>query len=386
MNAPLRFRAVLILALGLPGLSRAAGDTPGIDVPPAATPAPRIGRLAEEAPVPEFAANAPDGTEVKLSSFKGKTVVLAFFTAAKGTHPELVNVAKRYADQPVTVWGVCSASTKEEFTAWYAKAKDTLNFPVAWDPAGTTKADNAYAKVFGLSSSTATGVIDREGKVVGGYLGYGSRSSAVLALYLKTAGVKLVGDDVSLAASEAGERAPRGAAAAQQDEPKPLADGEVAPDFTTKALDGAEVKLSDFKGKIVVLDFWATWCGPCLMSLPHTQGMARKYKDQDVVVLAACTSDTKANFAKWMKFSGEDYPNIVFSHDPAEDGPERASAKLYHVNGIPARFIIGRDGKVVRMVGGYGPGDVRVEAVLSKLGVKIDPEIVAEGEKQLTEN
>ena len=69
-------------------------------------------------------------------------------------------------------------------------------------------------------------------------------------------------------------------------EPQLLADGTTAPDFTVQDKDGKPVKLSDYAGKVVVLDFWATWCGPCMSSMPHTNQVAKKFADQGVVVLA----------------------------------------------------------------------------------------------------
>ncbi|MEY4087918.1 MAG: hypothetical protein RJB55_189, partial [Verrucomicrobiota bacterium] len=63
----------------------------------------------------------------------------------------------------------------------------------------------------------------------------------------------------------------------------PLGAGVVAPDFATQDPAGKTIRLSDFRGKVVVLDFWAPWCGPCIAAMPHTQEVAAQYKDQGVV-------------------------------------------------------------------------------------------------------
>ncbi len=163
--------------------------------------------------------------------------------------------------------------------------------------------------------------------------------------------------------------------------------GAVAPDFVTQDVAGKDVRLSDFKGKVVVLDFWATWCGPCLNSLPHTQEVAKHYADQGVVVLASCTSDTRAKFEEWVKANQDKYPDLKFSCDPNERGSatfnERASRKLYGVSGIPTQFVIGRDGKIANALVGYTAGDVRLEAALAQIGVKVDPAVRARGDEQL---
>ena len=65
-----------------------------------------------------------------------------------------------------------------------------------------------------------------------------------------------------------------------------LQPGALAPDFVSRDASGKAVRISDFKGKVVILDFWATWCGPCQASMPHTQTLAKNFKDQGVVVLA----------------------------------------------------------------------------------------------------
>jgi hypothetical protein len=88
-----------------------------------------------------------------------------------------------------------------------------------------------------------------------------------------------------------------------------------------------------------------------------------------VVVLASCTSDTRAKFEEWMRSNAAKFPDLVFASDPAERGPERASAKLYGVTGIPTQFVIGRDGRIADVIRGYGPSDPRLEEALKRLGV-----------------
>jgi len=155
---------------------------------------------------------------------------------------------------------------------------------------------------------------------------------------------------------------------------KLLETGATAPDFVSNDPSSQPVRLASLKGKVVVLDFWATWCGPCQKSLPHTQAVAKKFKDQGLVVLACCTSDTRAKFDEWVKTSQATYPDIKFTCDPCERGSanydDRASKKLYGVAGIPTQFIIGRDGKIAGVLVGYSDGDVRLEACLATAGVK----------------
>jgi hypothetical protein len=111
--------------------------------------------------------------------------------------------------------------------------------------------------------------------------------------------------------------------------------------------------------------------------MPHTQQVAATYKDQGVVVLGSCTSDSRANFEKWVKANAEKYPDFIFSHDAAERTPDRASRKLYGVSGIPTQFIIDRDGKVAAITIGYMAGEVLLDAALAKAGIKVDAAILA---------
>jgi thiol-disulfide isomerase/thioredoxin len=159
--------------------------------------------------------------------------------------------------------------------------------------------------------------------------------------------------------------------------------GQMAPDFTAIDIEGNKVAISDYRGKVVVLDFWASWCGPCMKAMPHLQDVATKYKDQGVVVLGSSTRDDRKNFEKWIKANGSKYPDIIWAHDPADKGPDRASRALYGVKGIPTQFVIGRDGKIAAVTVGYLPGEVLVDAALAKAGIEVPEEVLTKAEEDL---
>ena len=160
-----------------------------------------------------------------------------------------------------------------------------------------------------------------------------------------------------------------------------LGAGATAPDFVTHDLAGKEVRIADYRGKVLILDFWATWCSPCIASMPHTQEVAAKYADQGVAVLAVCTGDKRQKFVDWVKLKANSYPAMRFTFDPHEQGTpvekDRASVALYGVPAIPAQFILNREGKIVATTDGYVPGDTRLEAALAKAGIKIESAVLA---------
>jgi len=161
----------------------------------------------------------------------------------------------------------------------------------------------------------------------------------------------------------------------QQERPALLAAGTAAPEFTCTGLDGRSIHLADYKGKVLILDFWATWCGPCQASMPHIEKVYHAVKDKNVAVLGLCVWDGKEEYDKWIPAHKTDY-TFQFAFDPAgKDTPKSIAANLFKVSGIPTTYIIDKDGKVLDAIVGYGgASDKRVEAALKKAGIDVPVE------------
>ena len=140
-------------------------------------------------------------------------------------------------------------------------------------------------------------------------------------------------------------------------------EGEAAPDFTLPALQEgkAAFSLSDMQGKAVFVDFWASWCAPCLMSLPLYNEMYHKYKDQGLEVVAINVDNPIEDGLDFLLDTPLDF---TIPADPDGEIPE-----LYGVFGMPTSYLIAPDGTVSLVHVGYRNGDIETieEAVKSVL-------------------
>ena len=119
-------------------------------------------------------------------------------------------------------------------------------------------------------------------------------------------------------------------------------------DFTIKHLDGKDVKLSDYKGKVVLLNFWATWCGPCKAEIPGFVELQEQYKN-DLVVVGYSVDDNAEKAGAFAKEYKINYPVLLgLGREDVQDayGP---------IWGIPASFLISKDGKVCKKHMGIAP-------------------------------
>ena len=113
-----------------------------------------------------------------------------------------------------------------------------------------------------------------------------------------------------------------------------------APDFTLTSTSGKKINLSDYKGKIVILDFWATWCGPCRRGVPDLVDIQKEFKNK-VVVIGISLDDqrTMNNISPFMKQYGINYP-IVY-------GTNKVVMDYGNIQAIPTSFVIDKDGYIV---------------------------------------
>ena len=132
----------------------------------------------------------------------------------------------------------------------------------------------------------------------------------------------------------------------------PSMKGQTAPDFTLESLDGKTVHLSDFRGKGVLLNFWATWCQPCKIEMPWFAELQKQYGPQGLQIVGIAMDDASPKeIGEFAHDLGVNYPILV--------GKEAVGDAYGGVQFLPATFYIGRDGKVVDKVFGLkGRGEI----------------------------
>ena len=363
-----------------------------------------FGKLKAGESVPDFEVQDADGKLVRFSDYvAGKTVVCGIWGVS--TPAPMIekweSLWKKYQGEGVVFVGIVGSASREDFDQWREKLVGKISFPLAFDPVGrftkaaktrdemtpdelkveTERQKEFYGRMVSMrvggvmAMMPSTLIVNTEHKLVGWVLGFNPTTHAeCLSNALLRAGVKLAEDDMP--AKIYTDEELRAKLKPDETSVALLRVGTAAPDFTSMDIDWNPVKISDYRGKVVVLDFWATWCGPCIASMPHTQEVAASYKNQGVIVLGCCTSDDRAAFESWVNANRQKYPDFIFTHDPKERSPERASSKLYGVNGIPQQFIIDREGKIAALNTGYMKGEVLLDAALAHAGVEVEPSIL----------
>ncbi len=132
----------------------------------------------------------------------------------------------------------------------------------------------------------------------------------------------------------------------------------VAPDFTLESLDGKSVRLSDLRGKAVLLNFWATWCSPCKIEMPWFVELQSQYGPQGLQIVGVAMDDaSKEDIAKFAKDMGVNYPVLI--------GKEAVGDEYGGIPALPESFFIGRDGKIVDKIFGL-KGKAEIEDAIKK--------------------
>ena len=141
--------------------------------------------------------------------------------------------------------------------------------------------------------------------------------------------------------------------------------GEVLPDFSSAVdLDGKPISLADYRGKVVLLDFWAVWCGPCLGEIPRIKAVYEKYHDKGFEVIGVSLDEDAAVLREFVTEQEVPWRQILDG-----DGFGGAFAKRYGIRSIPAPFLINREGKVISV---KARGSLLDELVAAEIEGKAD--------------
>jgi len=124
------------------------------------------------------------------------------------------------------------------------------------------------------------------------------------------------------------------------------APGEKAPDFTGKTLGGKNIKLGELRGRVVLINFWGTWCAPCKEELPYFNSLYGKYKNVGLEILAVNVDKVRSQAVGMSGAMGLTFPVIL---DPAGD-----LSDLYRIRNMPTTFVVGKDGGIRYVHWGFG--------------------------------
>ena len=129
-----------------------------------------------------------------------------------------------------------------------------------------------------------------------------------------------------------------------------------APDFSLISLNKNEIKLSNYRGKVIILDFWATWCPPCRVEIPFFIELYKQYKEQGLAIIGVATSDEKNKVEAFAKNYKINYPVVM--------GNEKIVEDYGGIRGLPTTFIIDKEGNIREKFIGYRPKEVFEEVFL----------------------
>jgi peroxiredoxin len=128
-----------------------------------------------------------------------------------------------------------------------------------------------------------------------------------------------------------------------------VAVSDVAPDFTLKSVDGTNTRLKEFRGQVVLINFWASWCGPCRQEMPLLERIDERYKGAGFTVLGVNVEGKPGPAKEVASKAGVSFPVLV-------DENQKVS-ELYDLESMPSSIVVDRDGVVRYVHKGYKPGD-----------------------------
>ena len=289
---------------------------------------------------PALRLSTSDGKPGRLKDTKGKVVVVDFWATWCGpcmkALPENVRLMNEYGDDGLVIVGVHDSRRGSERMEAVAKTQK-LNYPLFIDKSSQS------TKSWRVAFWPTIGVIDRKGKV---------RAVGLKPQYLEPVVKKLLAEG---AAEDPTTEVIETEMVDSPEQPPELPSYLYENDFARQSvleerfatqpprlaasnwINSSPLTMEQLKGKVVVLDFWATWCGPCIASIPKNNSLAKKYKD-DVVVIGVCHDRGAERMAEVVRSRGITYP---VCHDVGN-----TTIDSFMVNGYPDYYVFDRQGRL----------------------------------------
>jgi peroxiredoxin len=319
--------------------------------PPGAQPAPGMNpREWIGKPALDFHVTDLNGEALSLEQYRGQVVLLDFWaTWCPPCIAEIPNVKKtyeKYKDQKFQIVGISLDRSREPLEAYIQK--ESLTWLHYWDNTG--KVSNLY----NVQAIPSTFLIDGEGVI---------RKTNLRGYRLETAVAELVEKNLAKPTDTSTKTpVPKSIPATKLVKPettpqkealqKPVRTdpsewvGKPAPDFQVTDLKGEALSLKDYRGQIVFLDFWATWCGPCIAEMPKIKKTYEKYKDQNFQIIGISLDMAQEPLTTYVEKEG-----LAWIHYWDESGDLR---NLYGVRGIPSAFLVDGEGIIRKAsLGGF---------------------------------
>ncbi len=124
---------------------------------------------------------------------------------------------------------------------------------------------------------------------------------------------------------------------------------ESAPDFTLKSLEGGNLRLDEYRGQVVLINFWASWCGPCRQEMPLLDRLHQRYEDTGFAVLGVNVEGERAPAQEIVDKTNVSFPVLI------DEG--QLVSELYKLDAMPSTVVVDRDGRIRYIHRGYKPGD-----------------------------